>query len=256
MTKVRFLIGVFAALALHATASAQQQTILRNPTNTGPFGTTTSPIKVDPVAGGATSALQGVQATGAAYNPPTGGSGEIGYLSGLWAKANDTTPVLVQGGDAIDAAISYKPALIGCRASTASPTAVSADNDVQAARCDLNGNLVARAAPLTNAVSGVITSAITGTTSTSLIAAPGSGFRNYITHIACYNTDADTDTLVNVQDGSGGTTFYQVLALYRGGSSLPLTFPLRQPTANTALYIAPVTTGASITCSASGYKAE
>jgi hypothetical protein len=43
--------------------------------------------------GAATAALQGAQGTGSTYNPPTGGSGEIGYLSGIYAAAIDTTPV-------------------------------------------------------------------------------------------------------------------------------------------------------------------
>lgn len=42
--------------------------------------------------GAATAALQGAQGTGSTYNPPTGGSGEIGYLSGIFAAVSDTTP--------------------------------------------------------------------------------------------------------------------------------------------------------------------
>lgn len=107
----------------------------------------------------------------------------------------------------------------------------------------------------TNDVSGVITSPMTVTTSTVLVAAPGASLRNYITHIACYNTHATVSTLVNVQDGSGGTTIYQLVApAAYGGSSLTLPVPIRQPTTNTGLYVVNATTGASTTCSASGYK--
>jgi hypothetical protein len=42
-----------------------------------------------------TAALQGAQGTGSTYNPPTGGSGEIGYLSGIYAQAISSTPVTV-----------------------------------------------------------------------------------------------------------------------------------------------------------------
>lgn len=45
--------------------------------------------------GAATAALQGVQGTGSTYNPPTGGSGEIGYLSGIYAAAIDPAPVSI-----------------------------------------------------------------------------------------------------------------------------------------------------------------
>lgn len=47
------------------------------------------------VTGVSTAALQGAQGTGSTYNPPTGGSGEIGYLSGIYAAAVDTTPAVV-----------------------------------------------------------------------------------------------------------------------------------------------------------------
>lgn len=51
---------------------------------------TTQPVSSSTLS---TAALQGVQGTGSTYNPPTGGSGEIGYLSGIYAAAISTTPV-------------------------------------------------------------------------------------------------------------------------------------------------------------------
>lgn len=105
-----------------------------------------------------------------------------------------------------------------------------------------------------NMVSGT-TAAMTGTTSTSLIAAPASGLRNYITNITCVNSHATVGTLVTVQDGSGGTALYTLAAgsLF-GGASVTFPVPLRQPTTATALYVADVTTGANVICSATGYK--
>lgn len=47
------------------------------------------------LGGAATAALQGAQGTGSTYNPPTGGSGEIGYLSGIYAAAIDPTAVAI-----------------------------------------------------------------------------------------------------------------------------------------------------------------
>ncbi len=106
-----------------------------------------------------------------------------------------------------------------------------------------------------NFVSGVITSAMTGTTSTSLVASPGGALRNYITQLVCTNSHATVGTFIAVQDGSGGTTIYEAYAAAVGGGfSISFPTPLRQPTTATALYVADVTTGANVICSASGYK--
>ena len=106
-----------------------------------------------------------------------------------------------------------------------------------------------------NFVSGAITTAMTGTTSTSLIAAPAGSLRNYITQITCSNAHATVGTDIAIQDGSGGTTLYTcpAAAVY-GGSVITFPTPLRQPTAATAIFVANVTTGASTKVSASGYK--
>jgi hypothetical protein len=61
-----------------------------------PSFTTTQTFNLGTLNGAATATLQGVQGTGAAYNPPTGGAGEIGYLSGILAGINDTTPSAVK----------------------------------------------------------------------------------------------------------------------------------------------------------------
>lgn len=106
-----------------------------------------------------------------------------------------------------------------------------------------------------NFVSGAITSAMTGTTTTSLVAAPASGLRNYITQITVSNAHATVGTDVIIQDGSGGTTLYTIpAAAVYGGATLTFPVPLRQPTTATAIFCANVTTGASTKVSASGYK--
>jgi len=107
-----------------------------------------------------------------------------------------------------------------------------------------------------NFVSGAITTAMTATTSTSLIAAPAAGLRNYITQITVSNSHATVGTDVVIQDGSGGATLITIpAAAAYGGAAISFPTPLRQPTAATALYCANVTTGASTKVSASGYKA-
>lgn len=107
-----------------------------------------------------------------------------------------------------------------------------------------------------NYVSGVITTAMTGTTSTSLLAAPAAGLRNYITQVTVSNAHATVGTDIVIQDGSAGTTLYVIpaAALY-GGAAVSFPTPLRQPTTATAIYCANVTTGASTKVSISGYKA-
>ena len=107
-----------------------------------------------------------------------------------------------------------------------------------------------------NLVQGT-TAAMTGTTSTSLLGVPGSGLHNYVTNLTCVNSHATVGTFVTVQDGSGGTALYTLAAAaVFGGSTITFPAPLRQPTANTALYVADVTTGANVICSASGYKGQ
>lgn len=103
-------------------------------------------------------------------------------------------------------------------------------------------------------VKGVITTAMTGTTTTSLLAAPGASLFNYITTIVVSNSHATVGTDVVLQDGSGGTTMMTIpAAAVYGGAAITLPVPLKQTTANTALFCANVTTGASTKVSVVGY---
>lgn len=162
------------------------------------------------------------------------------------------TPV---GTVAHDSADSGAPVKIGGRARSSEITAVASDD-----RSDFVTDLVGKQIVLPyanpeNFVSGAITTSMTGTTSTSLVAAPGAGLRNYITTIIVSNAHATVGTDVAIQDGSGGTTLLTIpAAAVYGGAVINLPVPLRQPTTNTALYCANVTTGASTKVSAVGYK--
>ncbi len=166
------------------------------------------------------------------------------------------TPIHPRTGNvAHDAADSGNPNKIGGRARS-SEIAVVANDDRVDFVADLSGKqIVLLYANPENFVSGAITSAMTGTTSTSLIAAPASGLRNYITQITVSNSHATIGTDIVIQDGSGGTTLYTIpaAALY-GGAAITFPTPLRQPTTATAIYCANVTTGSSTKVSASGYK--
>ncbi len=159
------------------------------------------------------------------------------------------------GDVAHDGADSGNPVKIGGRARSSEITAV-ANNDRSDLLTDLVGKLIVLPyANPENFVSGAITSAMTGTTSTSLIAAPAAGLRNYITQITVSNAHATVGTDIVIQDGSGGTTLYTIpAAAVYGGAAITFPTPLRQPTTATAIYCANVTTGASTKVSASGYK--
>jgi hypothetical protein len=182
------------------------------------------------------------------------GVAPVDVTNGL--SVNITNASLQAHGDvAHDGADSGNPVKIGGRARSSEIAAV-ASNDRTDFIADLVGKqIVLPYANPENFVSGCITSAMTGTTSTSLIAAPASGLRNYITQItvSCAHPTQGTDIII--QDGSGGTTLYVIpaAALY-GGAPITFPTPLRQPTTATAIYCANVTTGSSTKVSASGYK--
>ncbi len=161
----------------------------------------------------------------------------------------------VGGTVATNVAITANPINNGAQAVSSENAAVTTARQVQLV-ADLVGKLIVLPyANPENFVSGAITSAMTGTTTTSLIAAPASGLRNYITQITVSNAHATVGTDVIIQDGSGGTTLYTIpAAAVYGGAVLTFPTPLRQPTTATAIYCANVTTGASTKVSASGYK--
>jgi hypothetical protein len=169
--------------------------------------------------------------------------------------ANGRLHVLPAGNVAHDGVDSGSPIKVGAYAVNAEPTAV-ANGDRVNLIADLVGKLITLPyANPENFVSGAITTAMTGTTSTSLVGAPGAGLRNYITTIIVSNAHATVGTDVIIQDGSGGTTLLTIpAAAVYGGAVINLPVPLRQPTANTALFCANVTTGASTKVSAVGYK--
>lgn len=178
------------------------------------------------------------------------GNVDVVTMPNVTLSAN--TPV---GNVAHDAVDSGAPVKVGGRARSSEITAVASDD-----RSDFITDLVGKQIVLPyanpeNFVSGAITSAMTGTTSTSLVAAPGAGLRNYITTIIVSNAHATVGTDIAIQDGSGGTTLLTIpAAAVYGGAVITLPTPLRQPTANTAIFCANVTTGASTKVSAVGYK--
>jgi hypothetical protein len=186
------------------------------------------------------------------------------------AQVNGTTTVnggsaagilAVGGPNATNVAITGNPVNNGAQAVSSENAAVTTARQVQLV-ADLVGKLIVLPyANPENFVSGAITSAMTGTTTTSLLSAPASGLRNYITQITVSNASITVPTDILIQDGSGGTTLY-VLPCPIGsgtgtgtsGGTFVFPTPLRQPTTATAIFVANVTTGSSTKVSASGYK--
>lgn len=103
----------------------------------------------------------------------------------------------------------------------------------------------------TTPVKGV-TSAITDTTSTQVIAAGGVGIKTYITDILVTNSHATVGTFIKILDGS--TIIWEGYAAAAGGG---FACHLRTPlvgSANTAVNVQAVTTGANFIASISGYQ--
>lgn len=201
-------------------------------------------------------ANSGVDIGDVTINNASGGSAVNIQDGGNSITVDGTVTASNTAGDvAHDSADSGNPVKIGGKAVSSEPTAV-ANADRANLITDLVGKLITLPyANPENFVSGAITTSMTGTTSTSLVAAPGAGLRNYITTIIVSNAHATVGTDIVIQDGSGGTTLLTIpAAAVYGGAVINLPVPLRQPTTNTAIYCANVTTGASTKASAVGYK--
>lgn len=182
-------------------------------------------------------------------------SGTVTANAGTGTMAVSMATNTPLGTVAHDSADSGAPIKTGGRAVSAEITPVTTGDRTDSIH-DLAGKqIVLPYANNENFVSGAITTAMTGTTSTSLVAAPAAGLRNYITTIIVSNAHATVGTDVIIQDGSGGTTLMTIpAAAVYGGAVINLPVPLRQPTTATAIYCANVTTGASTKVSAVGYK--
>lgn len=196
-----------------------------------------------------------VPVTGTFYQATQPVSGTVTANAGTGTMAVSMATNTPLGTVAHDSADSGAPIKTGGRAVSAEITPVTTGDRTDSIH-DLAGKQVIMPyANNENFVSGAITTAMTGTTSTSLVASPGASLRNYITTIIVSNSHATVGTDVIIQDGSGGTTLMTIpAAAVYGGAVINLPVPLRQPTTNTAIYCANVTTGASTKVSAVGYK--
>ena len=156
-------------------------------------------------------------------------------------------------------------------AATGPVSAANSDSVTQCSGCTfaVNGtvavssgsSLIGSVAPWAGGTfkSGAITSAMTGTTSTSVIAGVGSNYL-YITNCTASNGSTTVSTDILLQDGTGGTTLYvlpapaaAVATTGGGGGTFTFPTPLKVPTVGNGLFAANVTTSSSTKLSCSGF---
>jgi hypothetical protein len=128
--------------------------------------------------------------------------------------------VSIGGSTATNVALTDNPVNIGGQAVSSENAAATTARKVQFVADLVGKQIVLPYANPENFVSGVISSAMTGTTSTSLVASPGGSLRNYITSCTASNSHATVGTDILLQDGSGGTTLWVIpaAAVYGGGA--------------------------------------
>lgn len=161
------------------------------------------------------------------------------------------TPVGTVAHDAVD---SGAPVKVGAKAvSTLTTATLVSAADRTDNISDTDGSLIVRPQnPLTDIVVG--NNSNTDGTSTSLIAAQGSGIRTYLTSVTITNTST-ASTYVEIKDGT--TVCWRFPVPANGGvtHSWPANTPL-PGTGNTAWNFDPAAATTTIYCSATGFKSK
>lgn len=164
------------------------------------------------------------------------------------------TTIYAQGSTARAAAVLGNPILIGVRGATAAPTAVT-NGQVVDPIATVQGALVNRPWQIPELTWSFASAAggIINTTDVPIAGAAGAGLRRYITDLTLSNNSA-TATEVVLKDGA--STVLQRWLLPANAPNFRIHFdnpPLT--TANTALNIACITTGAAVYANAVGFTA-
>lgn len=207
-------------------------------------------VGVDQTTPGTTN---GVAIVGVNAATALAGNGATGTGSARVTLSNDNTAIANWGQGATGATAPTGAAFQGIRGQNAEQTAVT-NGQLVGMAADLVGKpIIMPYANTENFVSGS-TSAMTATTSTSVIASAGGSLRNYVTACTFSNSHATVGTMILLQDGSGGATLWQApAAAVFGGAHVIFPTPLKT-TAATALFTVNVTTGANTFVSCTGYK--
>lgn len=197
----------------------------------------------------AAASSYGIPIIGVRQDVPGTGTG----VNGDWVlhQFDSGNRLWVAGQIPHDSAIAGAPFRIGGRArTTADITAVANDDQV-----DLISDEYGKQIVLLNAHPNLwtdgLTAAITGTSDTAVIAAPGAGLRLNITSVLVTNSHATVGTVVELKSGSTARA-----RGYAGPLGLGFMLIFRTPlkiAVNTAFNAANITTGSNTYVSASGY---
>lgn len=154
-------------------------------------------------------------------------------IPGIQTHAVTGSGTFISGGvAAIDAAISGSPVLQGARASSARPTAMSADNDVQALWVDRHGAQIMENAGPRGLKDQQVTTITSSTAETTIVTAVAAVFMD-LHGLIITNTSA-TACVVTIKDATAGTT-RMTIAIPAGetrGFMLPSTDAHKQAVVN------------------------
>lgn len=168
----------------------------------------------------------------------------------LPAGTNNIGQVDPRGNIAHDGVDSGNPIKVGGRAITAAPTAVAAADRTDSLM-DKFGRSLSTPFPLDTRVTGRLT--LTEAVSTAAIAAQGAGFLVVVTDIEVINAHASVATRVEILDGVT-TKLIGYAEAKGGGFVLTNPFGIFLGTANTAVNVKCITTGAQVDVFIGGYK--
>jgi len=170
----------------------------------------------------------------------------------------DVTRMPGLAGDvAHDGSDSGNPVKIGAKAETAlSGITLVADGDRTNLYSDADGVLYVKPLCGYGDIKQNGGQTLTGTTSTAVtnLGATASSY-NYVTEISIWNYSA-VDTYIKLQDGNGGTQFWVFPAPALGGCCQTFNVPLKQPSSNTALYMAEGGAANGIIVSIKGFQSK
>lgn len=236
------LAGTFAALAVltlvYVPVRAQNVSAL--------------PVTVSGITG---SVSLPTGAATAAKQPALGTAGTASSDAITVQGITGMTPLFATGAVAHGSSDSGNPLKIGAKATTsvAGQTPVT-NNQRTDTYADADGvQLFRPQATIADIVKGVV--GVTDGSSTSLIAAQGSGVRFCATTLVVSNSSA-TNVTVDIRDGTAGSVIQTIpAAANMGGAVIPMSIPLCT-SANTAMAMDPSAAATTITVSALGFKTK
>jgi hypothetical protein len=166
-----------------------------------------------------------------------------------------TVTTLTGSSIAHDGADSGNPHKLGARALTSvSAQTLVAANDRTDLFAGLDGVLITRDHCNLEDIVTATPVAITDGSSTSVLASPGAGLRNYITSISIANSSA-TFVTVDLRDGTAGAVLWTVPVPATGGVVYTFPVPLKFSAA-TAVAADPSASASTITVSVLGFKSK